>query len=150
MKNIKKIMIASLCLLLLTGCGSKTIPTLEDGSEAVVTLKDDAKISVNDLYNKLKDQYGLEALISMIDKMILEDKYSSDLDAAKESSESTMTQLKDAYGDDLLSAIQYYTSYNTLEDYQDSLYVSYLQNKAIDKTKKSITKLINILFNSLI
>lgn len=137
MKNIKKIMIASLCLLLLTGCGSKTIPTLENGSEVIVTLKDDTKISVNDLYNKLKDQYGLEALISMIDKMILENKYSNDLDAAKESAESTMNQLKDAYGDDLLSAIQYYTSYNSLEDYQDSLYVAYLQNKAVNDYAKT-------------
>jgi len=137
MKNLKKIMVASLCLLLLSGCGEKTIPTLENGEEAVATLKDDRKISVSDLYNKLKDQYGLEAIITMIDTIILEDKYSSEIDAATESASSTIEQLKEAYGDDLLSAIQYYTSYNTIEDYQNSIYLSYLEDLAVKDYAKS-------------
>src|SRR5574344_41682 len=136
----KKIMILSLCVLMAAGCGAKTIPTLENGDEAITTMKDDKKISINDLYNKMKDQYGLETLVNMIDKMILEDKYADDMDAAKENAESTINQLKTSYGDKLLSAIQYYTSYKTIEDYQDSLYLSYLQNKAVtDYAKTKIT-----------
>ena len=74
MKNTKKIIIAAFCLLLVTGCGQKTIPKMENGEEVITTLKDNKKISVNDLYSKLKEQYGLQTLIGLIDKMILEDK----------------------------------------------------------------------------
>ena len=137
MKNTKKIIIAALCLLLVTGCGEKNIPKLENGEEVITTLKDDKKISVNDLYSKLKEQYGLQALVGMIDKMILEDKYSGDKDAAKDYAKSTMDQLKSQYGDQLLSMIQYYTSYNTLDDYEDSIYLSYFQNKAIKDYAKT-------------
>ena len=137
MKQTKKIVIAAMCLLLVTGCGQKTIPTLENGEEVITTLKGDRKISVKDLYNSLKDQYGLQTLITMIDKMILEDKYGSDMDAAKDYAKTQMDQLKEAYGDELLSAIQYYTNYNTLEEYEDSLYLSYFQKKALNDYAKT-------------
>ena len=140
MKNAKKIIIGACCLLLLTGCGEKVIPKLENGEDVITTLKDDKKISVSDLYNELKGKYGLEALINMIDKIILEDKYSGDIDAAKENATNTMNQLKESYGDDLLSAIQYYTNYNTLEDYENSIYLSYLQNKAVTDYAKTKIK----------
>ena len=139
MKNIKKLLICACCVLLLTGCGNKTIPKLENGEEAITTLKDDRKISISDLYSKLKEQYGLESLMGVIDKIILEDKYSGDIEAAKESANNTMNQLKESYGDNLLQAIQQYTNYNTLEEYENSVYLSYLQNKAIkDYAKKNI------------
>ncbi len=137
MKQTKKLIIAAMCLLLVTGCGQKTIPTLENGEEVITTLKGDRKISVKDLYNSLKDQYGLQTLITMIDKMILEDKYGSDMDAAKDYAKTQMDQLKEAYGDDLLSAIQMYTNYNTLDEYENSIYLSYFQKKAINDYAKS-------------
>ena len=139
MKNIKKVLLGTCCVLLLTGCGSKTIPKLENGEEAITTLKDDRKISISDLYSKLKEQYGLESLMNIIDKIILEDKYYEDIDAAKESAKSTMDQLKESYGDNLLSAIQQYTNFNSLEEYENSLYLNYFQTKAIkDYAKKNI------------
>lgn len=139
MKKTKKILLGVCCVLLLTGCGNKTIPKLDNGEEAITTLKDNRKISVSDLYSKLKEQYGLESLMNVIDTMILEDKYSGDIDAAKESAKNTMDQLKDSYGDNLLQAIQQYTNFNTLEEYENSLYLNYLQKKAItDYAKKNI------------
>ena len=137
MKQTKKLIIAAMCLLLVTGCGQKTIPTLENGEEVITTLKDDKKVSVKDLYNELKKTYGLQALMSMIDKMILEDKYAGDIDAAKDYAKTQMDQLKEAYGDDLLSAIQMYTNYNTLDEYENSIYLSYFQKKAINDYAKS-------------
>lgn len=139
MKKTKKILLGVCCVLLLTGCGNKTIPKLDNGEEAITTLKDNRKISVSDLYSKLKEQYGLESLMNVIDTMILEDKYAGDIDAAKESAKNTMDQLKDSYGDNLLQAIQQYTNFNTLEEYENSLYLNYLQKKAItDYAKKNI------------
>lgn len=140
MKNIKKLAVMSLVVLLCAGCGSKTIPTLENGDQVITTLKDDKKISVKDLYNELKNKYGLDTLISLIDKMILEDKYKDQLEEAKKYGETTINQLKDSYGDELLSAIKYYTSYNTVEDYQASLSTYYLQQKAITDYAKGEIK----------
>lgn len=127
----KKIIVLALCVLMISGCGSK-IPKLSNGDEAVVTLKDGEMISVNDLYTELKDDYALEALVNMVDKKILEKKYSDEIENAKSSAESTMTQLESYYGDDLLQAIQQYTGYSSVEAYKDSLYVGYLQNLAIE------------------
>lgn len=135
----KKIVVLALCLIMISGCGKK-IPTLSNGDEAVVTLKEGTKISANDLYNELKNNYALEALISMIDKQILEEKYSDKKEEANEYAESTLTQLESYYGDDLLQAIQYYTNYTTVEAYKNSIYISYLQNLAIeDYAKDQIT-----------
>lgn len=138
----KKVVVLSSCVLLLAGCGkTKVIPKLENGEDAVATLNDGTKIGINELYNKMKEAYGLETIINMIDKNILEKEYSGDLEAAKEYAENTMASLKESYGDDLLSAIKYYTSFNTLEEYQDYVYLSYLQNKAVeDYAKNEITE----------
>ncbi len=135
--NLKKGICLALCsLMLLSGCGAKTIPKLENGEEAVATLKDDTKISINDLYNELKEKYGLKAIISLIDKVILEKEFPNDLEDAKEQAKKTMEQLEASYGEDLLSAIQYYTGYATLEEYEEYLYISNLENKVLTNYAK--------------
>ena len=126
----KKILILALFVLMISGCAKK-IPTLSNGDEAVVTLKDGSMISVNELYDKVKKDYALDALVNLIDKTILEDKYPDDIDDAKKSAETTMTELRQAYGDDLDDAIKYYTGYANGDAYQEYLYISYLQNLAI-------------------
>ena len=50
----KKIIVLALIVLLMSGCGSK-IPTLSNGDEAVVTLKNGSMISVNELYEAVKE-----------------------------------------------------------------------------------------------
>ena len=47
-----------------------------------------------------------------------------------------MSQLETSYGDKLLSAIQTYTGYQTLDEYKDYVYLSYLQNKAAEDYAK--------------
>ena len=113
-KYLKKtIIIGAVSLFLVTGCGNKEIAKLSNGDEVVVELKDNTKISVNDFYNQMKDKYGTEVLLNMIDKLVLEKKYSDYTEEAKKNAESVMTQLKSSYGDNLLSAIQTYTGYQT-------------------------------------
>ena len=65
----KKIAVLALIACLISGCGSK-IPTLSNGDEAVVTLKDGSKISANELYEQMKEQYALNSLVNMIDTKI--------------------------------------------------------------------------------
>ncbi len=132
----KKIAGLAIAALMLAGCG-KEIPKLSNGDEAVVTFSNGTMISANDLYNDLKNNYALESLINMVDKKILEDKYKDQLEDAKSYKESTMKSLKENYKDDLLSAIQNYTSYSTVEAYEDYVYISYLQNLAIEDYAKS-------------
>ena len=140
MKKLKKLLVVSLCVFLLAGCGEKTIPKLDNGEEVLTTFKENKKISVNELYSKLKSRYGLNILLDMVDQQILEDKYSGDVNAAKENASSTMEQLKTSYGDGLLEAIQYYTGFTSLEEYENSLYINYLKNKAVTDYAKSNIK----------
>lgn len=135
----KKIIVLALCVLMISGCGSK-IPKLSNGTEAVVTLKDDQKISIDDLYAELKSDYALEALVNMIDKKILEEKYADQVEDAKEETESIMSQLEQQYGDQLLEMVQQYTGYPTIEAYENAYYLSYLKNLEIDEyCQKQIT-----------
>ena len=126
----KKLIVLALCTLLISGCGSK-IPKLSNGDEAVVTLKDGQMISANDLYNEMKDDYALEALVNMVDKKILEDKYKDQLDDAKRTTDTYMSQLEQIYGDSLEETIQSQTKFSSKEAFKDSVYVSNLRNLAI-------------------
>lgn len=136
-KKIQKVVALSLAsMTLLSGCGAKTIPTLENGDQAVVTFNENTKISVTDFYNQMKDKYGTEVILNMIDKMILEKKYADSTEEAHKNADSVMSQLESSYGDKLLSAIQTYTGYQTLDEYKDYVYLSYLQNKAAEDYAK--------------
>lgn len=132
----KKVIVLGLCTLMVCGCG-KTIPTLENGEQAVVTFSNGDKIGINELYNDLKNNYALDSLINLVDKKILEDKYKDNLESANEYADSTMKSLEENYGDQLLTAIQSYTSYSTIEAYKNYVYLSYLQNLAIEDYAKS-------------
>ena len=78
----KKIAVLALIVLLMSGCGSK-IPTLSNGDEAVVTLKNGSMISANELYEAVKDDYALEALVNLVDKKVLEEKINKYEEATK-------------------------------------------------------------------
>lgn len=136
----KKIILATAILLLMSGCGE--VPKLSNGDDAVVTFENGDAISANDLYTEVKDDFALNAIVNMIDKKILEDKYKDEVENAKEYAEATIDALKEQYEDEatLLQAIQYYTGFATVEAYQDSIYLSNLQEIAIkDYAKKQIT-----------
>ena len=135
----RKIVVLGLCLLLISGCGSK-IPALSNGDEAVVQFENGDMISVNDLYEQMKNSLALQTIVAMADKHILEIEYASRLAEAQTSAADTVDMVVAQYGDDALSAIQYYTGYQTMEAYQESMYISFLQNLAVeDYAKAQIT-----------
>ncbi len=131
----KKIIVLGICALMVCSCGKK-IPTLSNGEEAVVTFKDGNNISINELYNDLKNSYALDSLINLIDKKILEDKYNDRLESAKEYTDGTMKSYEEYYGDQLLSVIQYSTSYSTIEAFRNYVYLDYLKKEAIEDYAK--------------
>ena len=68
---MKKVFGILICLLLLTGCATSH---LSNGEESVVTFDEDG-ISAEELYEKLKEQYGAQIIVDLIDNKLLSDKY---------------------------------------------------------------------------
>ncbi len=129
----KKIFIIGASALLLCGCGK--VPKLSNGDEAVITFKGGEKISANEFYNSIKDKFGLETLVGMIDKYVYEKEFSDKTKDAKEYAEASIKSLRQSYKTDeeLLSALKMYgMNYQTVEAYQEALYINYLQNEAIE------------------
>lgn len=136
----KKVLILGVCSLLLCGCGK--IPTLSNGDEAVVTFKDGEMISANDFYEEIKNSFGLDTLINMVDKYIFEKEFPDEIENGKAYAEAAIDQLRTNYEteEELLSALQYY-GYQTVEAYQNFVYISYMQNIAIEQyVKDNITE----------
>lgn len=137
----KKVLLLGSCALLLCGCGK--IPTLSNGDEAVVTFKDDAKISANALYEEIKDNYGLSTLISMIDEYIYEKEFSDKMSDAEAYAKAVVSQFKSNYDDEAsaLQILQSYYGYSTFDAYQKAVYMNYLQSEAITAyVKNQITE----------
>lgn len=134
----KKLFLLTLSIFLVCGCGK--IPKLKNGEEAVITFKNGDKISADELYNTLKKDYALDAAINLMDKKILEKEFKKDIKSAKKYADNQIKSMKETYGgeDKLLEAIQYYTSYSSIDAYKDFIYLSYLQNKATEAYAKSI------------
>ena len=135
----KKVFILGVCSLLLCGCGK--IPTLSNGEEAVVTFKDGEMISANDFYEEIKNSFGLNTLINMIDKYIFETEFPDELKDANAYADAVIDQLVANYGseEDLLVALQQ-AGYQSIDAYRNNYYISYLQNIAIETyVKDNIT-----------
>ena len=133
----KKVLLIGMSALLLCGCGK--IPKLANGEEAVVTMKDEAKISVNQLYDEIKDSYGLQTLINMIDKHIYETEFSSKMKDAEAYAKAMVSQFKANYDEaKALQILSAYYGYSTFDAYQNAVYMQYLQSEAIEEYVKGL------------
>lgn len=135
----KTICLGLICLMCLCGCGK--IPKLENGKEAVITFKKgekEHKISAEELFAELKDNFGLEATLKIIDTYILETEFKDYVKEAEEYAESTMDAMLESYGseDALLADIKQYTNYTSIDAYEEYVYLNYLQSHAIEEYAK--------------
>lgn len=96
----KKLLTAStvLAVLLVAGCGTKV--KLKDGKEVIASATD-KEITAEELFDTLKEKYGSEVLVSMIDEYII----SKEIESDKEYEEKAKAQLS--------SMKSYYQNYNT-------------------------------------
>ena len=139
---MKKIVISMLVvLLLITGCGK--VPVLSNGEEAVITL-DDGAISVDELYQEMKNKYALSVLIDMLDEKILANKY-PETDDEKSYISSTISQLQlyyDYYYNTQYSSFEIFiqSEYgaNNTEELEEIFSLDYKRNQAIEDYAKSI------------
>ena len=87
----KKIFGLCLVLLLASGCGK--IPTLKNGDEAIVTFENGEKISVDDFYTQIKDSFGLQTLINMVDTYVLETEFKPSISESSLSESSSTNSI---------------------------------------------------------
>lgn len=142
---MKKLIVSMLVMLLLvTGCGK--VPVLSNGKEAVVSL-DNGGISVDELYEEMKNKYALSVLIDMMDEKILSEKY-PESDEEKKYVSNMLDQLQLYYD------YYYNTMYDSYELFIQSQYgvtnnealkeifsLDYKRNKAVeDYVKESISE----------
>lgn len=140
MKNLKKLFILMLVMLTLVGCGK--IPTLESGEEAVATLGENNMISVDSLYKEIKDKYGISVLIDLIDKNILNAKYTEETDDEKDYIDEQIEQVKEmaeSYSMAYLEVLNYY-GYETENDFKEYLSLTYKRDLAVDEYVASTLK----------
>lgn len=137
-RNLKVISLLLIGVLLITGCGK--VPQLKNGEDAVVSFKDNELISVDELYNILKENYALEALVTMADTHILETEFAEYKEQAEEKASNYVAQMIESYGgeEQFLTAIQQNTSFSTIDAYIDYIYISDLQSHAAFEFTKTI------------
>lgn len=138
---MKKILICGMIVLLFTtGCGK--VAKLENGQDAVVTLKS-GDISVDSLYEEIKNNYALNSLMEMMDESILKEEYGKDLmEEEKSQIESQISAWLESSGGEeaLLAQTQSYLGVSTMEDLRSYLSLQYRRNKAVeDYVKEQIT-----------
>ena len=136
--TIKVIGLSMVALLLVTGCGK--VPKLENGQDAVVTLKGN-DISVDDLYKKIKDKYALEALLELIDTKVLNKEY-KDTDESKEEVQNEIDVMVQQYGNgneqELLKQTQSAWGISTMDELKKYMTLQYKRNKAVEDYAKSL------------
>lgn len=142
----KKLMIIAMAALTLTGCG-KSIPKLENGQEAMVEYADGTKISVDEVWEEVKNQYALDILINKIDMRILKEEYADKIDEMEEYVSNMDASIRANYTDEngnlketeLNQALSYY-GYGNLDAYLEAQRIQYLKDfAASDYIKKDIT-----------
>ena len=131
MKNIKRIVMLSLLMVLVVGCGS--VPTLKNGEQKVASIKNGG-ISADSLYAKLKSKYGAQEFVDLLDTEILNKKYKED-DTEKENIKSQVEELKESAKENntTLENILAYYGFDDEDALKDYLRLAYRRDKAVNE-----------------
>ena len=143
--TVKMIGISMSALLLVTGCGK--IPKLENGQDAVVTLKGE-DISVDTLYDEVKERYALSALIDLIDTEILNKKY-KDTNEVKEDVQNEIDSMVEQYGNGDMNSLlqQTYSAWGIDTEAKLRDYLKDQQTGGLEPSEYFASFLIKNLFN---
>ena len=136
----KKLIIVVMTLILMCGCGK--VSELSDGSDAVVSFENGEKISIDSLYNEMKDRYAIGILIDMIDEKILLDEYKDSVKDAEKYADDTVDSLLTNYEseEELVEAIQSYYGYSSINEFKEYIKLNYFRDLATkDYAKEKIT-----------
>ena len=132
MKKIVKVTASALAIgLLVTGCGNNA--ELKDNNTVVKT--DEGKITADQLYESLRDKYGIALLVDMIDRQLFEEKYKTD-ETEEETIDAQIEQMKSQYSNDedaFNAAITQYLGVEDEDELRDMLSLEYKRNLAIEE-----------------
>lgn len=133
---MKKLICLGLCctLLIMTGCGHKV--KLSNGKEVVADFNGKS-ITIDSLYEQVKNKYARDILIDMIDTAILDKKYPTD-DAMVSEIDSQIEYIKQQTKNQFLDAIKYYYGVNSEEEFRTVLALNSKRSKAANDYVKSI------------
>ena len=139
MKKIVKVTASALAIcLLVTGCGNNA--ELKDNNTVVKT--DEGKITADQLYESLRDKYGISVLVDMIDHQLFDEKYETD-ETEEETINAQIEQMKSQYNNDdeaFQAAITQYLGVEDEDELRDMLSLEYKRNLAIEEhVKNSVT-----------
>lgn len=129
-KGIAFLLLIVLVCVLVTGCGKKA--ELEKNS-TVVKYKG-GKIDAETLYEDLRDKYGINILIDMIDHNILDKKYKTTDDETKYI-DNQISQMKSQYGDNdetFLQAAKQYLGVESIDELRKMISLEYKRNLAVE------------------
>ena len=135
----KKLIISLFCILLLVGCGSVK---LSNGENAVITF-DEGGISSEELYQLLKEKYGAENIMNLVDTYLLDKKYEDTKNQKDYVKQNVKTIEADAekYGVSLETYISAYYNIKSKSELEDFLALNYKRNLWIlDYAKETVTE----------
>ena len=131
----KKIIIMSLSMLLLVGCGN---PKLKDGSEVVASMNN-KNITAEDLYEALKEKDGADTLINLVDTYIADTEHPTTdeiTNKVNEQYEDVKKQNEEYYQVDFKTILENYGY--TEESYKKLLTTSYKQELLVKDYIRSL------------
>lgn len=134
---MKKIMLIMAALLFVTGCGNVE---LKNGENAVVSFTDGEGISSNELYEILKEKYGADEIVTIIDTYLLEKEYdttdeeTSYLEQVVASVKSSATSYEMTYEDYIY---QYYGT-ATAKEFNEYILLNYRRSLWIEEYAKTL------------
>lgn len=136
----KKVLLIICAMLLMTGCGKDV--KLVNGENAIVTFKEGG-ISSDKLYSVLKETYGAEKIMNLIDEHLLEQVY-DETDEEKDYIKQNIKSVKEA-AEEMGASYEMYLSYYygtaNEEAFEDYLRLSYRRdNWTRDYAKETITE----------
>lgn len=131
---MKKILIFCLCALLLTGCGDVK---LENGENAIVSFNNGDGITAQDLYDELKEMYGVNYLVNLIDTKLLDLEYEETTEEL-EYVQQIVDSVKSESGDEFIDYIEYYYGVNSEEAFEDYIRLNYRRSLWIEDYAREI------------
>lgn len=120
-------------ITIITGCATAE---LKDGSSSVVTFKEGG-ISADVLYESLKDKYGSEVLINLIDTELLNREYEN-TEEEDAYVKDVVKSLKNEWEDDFETNITYYYGVKDEGELKDYIRLVYKRNLWTEDYSKSI------------
>lgn len=135
----KKIFLVLACVFLLAGCNGVK---LTNGENAVVTFNEGG-VSSEELYKSLKEAYGAEKLINLIDTKLLSEKYKTDASEKAYVNQTVKTTKESAkkLNADFDLYLQYYYGLSSESKFRDYISLTYKRNLWVqDYAEEEVTE----------